>query len=253
MTSTSTRASSAIHAKTTGLDFGFSYDLGHNSSIGVLHPRLRLLRLRPQQNCCERTELTDEALDWAGSRIELLDAYVWWQFPIGEIRVGQQVLNWGESTFIQGGLSAINPVDVSALRVPGSELREAFRPVGMVWASVNLSQDISVEGFYEYKWEPTVIDPPGTYFSTNDFAGPGGESVFLAFASFPDTGQQPFFMGADRDTLYPYPFMSVPRGETQNAKDGGQYGSVAEVVRPELGRDRVRLLLHEHPQSAADH
>ncbi len=186
-------------------------------------------------SCCERTELTDEALDWAGSRTELLDAYVWWQFPIGEIRVGSQVLNWGESTFIQGGLSVINPVDVSALRVPGSELREAFRPVGMVWASVDLSSNISVEGFYEYEWEPIVIDPPGTYFSTNDFAGPGGEHVFLAFASFPDTGEQPFFMGPDRDTLYPYPFMSVPRGETQNAKDGGQYGLSLKWYLPSLG------------------
>ena len=91
--------------------------------------------------------------------------------PIGEIRVGRQVLNWGESTFIQGGLSVINSVDVSALRVPGAELREAFRPLGMVWTSFDLSQNFSVEAFYEYEWEPIVIDPPGTYFSTNDFAG----------------------------------------------------------------------------------
>ena len=34
------------------------------------------------------------------------------------------MINWGESTFIQGGINAINPVDVSALRVPGAELRD---------------------------------------------------------------------------------------------------------------------------------
>ncbi len=90
-------------------------------------------------DCCERTELTDEALDWAGNRVELLDAYAWWRFPLGngggQLRLGRQVLNWGESTFIQGGIGITNPVDVSALRVPGAELREAYRPVGMLWGS----------------------------------------------------------------------------------------------------------------------
>ena len=217
------------------IDFGFGLTTGRNSSIGFFTRASSFYDFELMKNCCARTELTDEALDWAGSRTELLDAYVWWQFPIGEIRVGQQVLNWGESTFIQGGLSVINPVDVSALRVPGSELREAYRPVGMAWASFNLSENLSVEGFYEYEWDPIVIDPPGTYFSTNDFAGLGGNSVFLAFASFPDTGEQPFFMGPDRDTLYPYPFMSVPRTDTREAKDDGQYGLALRWFVPSWG------------------
>ncbi len=229
------KGSIVSNAPKATIDFGFGYDLGGNYSIGFFTRGSSFYDFALKQSCCERTELTDEALDWAGSRTELLDAYLWWQFPIGEIRVGQQVLNWGESTFIQGGLSMINPVDVSALRVPGSELREAFRPVGMVWASFDLSSNLSVEGFYEYEWEPIVIDPPGTYFSTNDFAGKGGEDVFLAFASFPDTGEQPFFMGPNRDTLYPYPFMSVPRGQTQDAKDGGQYGLSLKWYVPSLG------------------
>ncbi len=205
-----------------------------------------------EKDCCERTELTEEALDWAGSRTELLDAYAWLAVSgVGEIRVGRQVLNWGESTFIQGGLSVINPVDVSALRVPGSELREAFRPVGMVWASFDLSQNLSVEGFYQYEWEPIVIDPPGTYFSTNDFAGPGGENVFLAFGSFPDTGESPVLRatGATVD----YPFMSVPRGDTGRGRGRRPVRSRAALFVPELGRHRVRLLLPELPQPAADH
>jgi hypothetical protein len=184
-------------------------------------------------NCCERTFLTDEALDWAGSRAELLDAYAWWQFPVGEIRVGRQVLNWGESTFIQGGLSVINPVDVSALRVPGAELREAFRPLGMAWASFNLSQNVAIEGFYQYEWEEIVIDPPGTYFSTNDFAGPGGEDVFLAFGNFADTGVPPLFVPPTQTV--DYPFMSVPRGTTAEPEDGGQYGAALRLFVPSWG------------------
>jgi len=214
------------------IDLGFSYDKWDKAGIGFFVRGSGFYDYTLEQDCCARTELTQDALDWAGSRVELLDAYAWWQFPLGkgrgEIRVGQQVINWGESTFIQGGLSGINPVDVSALRVPGAELKEAYRPLGMVWASVDLSQNLSLEGFYEYEEEPIVIDPPGTYFSTNDFAGLGGENVFLAFGSFPDTGESPFYIQPPVD----YPFMSVPRGPTQNPDDGGQYGIALRLFLP---------------------
>ncbi|MFA6954596.1 MAG: DUF1302 domain-containing protein [Thermoanaerobaculia bacterium] len=171
-----------------------------------------------------RTPLADDALDWAGSRAELLDAFAWWKFNVGgragQLRAGQQVLNWGESTFIGGGLSSINPIDVAAVRVPGAELREAFRPSGMVWGSYDLSDSLSVQAFYQYDWENTVGDPPGTYFATNDFAGLGGTHVFLAFGSFADTGETPFYVqpGLNR------PFMGVPRTDDVEP-DGDQYGA----------------------------
>jgi len=217
------------------IDLGYEYKGWDSTGFGFFVRGSGFIDYELMKDCCARTELTQEALDWAGKRVELLDAYAWFQFGIGngraEIRVGNQVLNWGESTFIQGGLSGINPVDVSALRVPGAELREAFRPLGMVWASVDLSQNISVEGFYEYEWDPIVIDPPGTYFSTNDFAGRGGESVFLAFGSFPDTGESPWYIQPPVD----YPFMSVPRGDTIEADDGGQYGIALRLFMPNWG------------------
>ena len=217
------------------IDLAFSTDRSKSHRFGFFVRGSGFYDFALEQDCCVRTELTQEALDWAGSRTELLDAYAWWQFPIGEIRVGRQVLNWGESTFIQGGLSVINAVDVSALRVPGAELREAFRPQGMVWASIDLSQNFSVEGFYQYEWEPIVIDPPGTYFSTNDFAGPGGEYVFLAFDSFADTGEVPPFVPPDMAATIDYPFMSVPRTDTRDAEDGGQYGVAFRLFVPSWG------------------
>jgi hypothetical protein len=213
------------------IDLAFSYNDFENHSLGFFVRGSGFYDFALENGDLARTELTQEALDWSGSRTELLDAYAWWQFPFGEIRVGQQVINWGESTFIQGGLSVINPIDVAALRVPGAELREAFRPLGMVWASFDLSQSISVEAFYEYEWEPIIIDPPGTYFSTNDFVGPGGETVFLAFASFPDTGESPFFIQPPVD----HPFLGVPRGDTMEAEDGGQYGLALRWFLPNWG------------------
>ena len=64
------------------------------------------------------------------SGIELLDAFVYGTWYLGEseapldIRLGRQVASWGESTFIQNGINSINPVDVSAFRRPGAEIKD---------------------------------------------------------------------------------------------------------------------------------
>jgi hypothetical protein len=55
------------------------------------------------------------------------------------------VVSWGESTFLAGGINTINPVDVTALRTAGAELRDAFLPQNMLWANIDLTQNLSVE------------------------------------------------------------------------------------------------------------
>ena len=182
-----------------------------------------------------RTKLTDEAMDRVGSRTELLDAFLWFNFDMGSVpvnfRLGRQVLSWGESTFIQNGINAVNPVDVSALRVPGAELKEAFIPVGMASFSIGLSENLTFEGFYQYEWEQTHIDPPGSYFSTNDFAGAGGNTVFLSFADFPDQAIHPL---ANFMPWLDHKLMGVPRFENRYADDGGQYGAAFRWFVPSL-------------------
>jgi len=124
--------------------------------------------------------------------VRLLDAYVYGDFEIGEmpfsVRLGDQVISWGESTLISHGISEINPVDVARLRAPGAEVKEAFIPFGALWGSLGLTENINVEAFYQYSWEKTILPPPGSYFSTNDFAGDGGQynNVQLGFGGNPD-------------------------------------------------------------------
>ena len=150
-----------------------------------------------------RTPLSDEAGDIVGSDVELLDLYMSGAFDPGgmplDLRIGNQVLNWGESTFIQGGVNVINPYDVSRLRVPGSELRNALLPVPMAAVAVEPSPGLSVEGFYQFGWEETEVDPVGTYFSSNDYVGAGGRHAFLsdpALGEVSDRGRG--FMGLEQ-------------------------------------------------------
>lgn len=175
-----------------------------------------------------RTELRDDALDMVGKDAELLDAYVTWDFDLAEmpaqIRIGDQVLSWGESTFIQNGINVINPFDVSKLRVAGAELKEGLVPVGMVSASISPTENITFEGFYQYDWEAVKIDPPGSYWSTNDFVGEGGDKVMLGFGDVADQGN----LAADQTLL------GVPRASDVYADDSGQYGVAMRVFAPGL-------------------
>lgn len=135
-------------------------------------------------------QLTDSALDQHGSDAELLDAYIWASFDIGDraaqVRVGEMVINWGESTFIQHSISEANPLDAAVLRVPGAELREAFIPIQTLWGTIDLGENASLEAYVQFEWEETRIDAPGTYFSGNDFIGAGGDIIWLGFSQVPD-------------------------------------------------------------------
>ncbi|MCD6430188.1 MAG: DUF1302 family protein, partial [Deltaproteobacteria bacterium] len=156
----------------------------------------------------DRTDLSSDARDAVGSDIDLLDCYLWISREVAgmpfQIRVGEQVVSWGESTFIQNSINTINSVDISKLRVPGAELKEALTPEGIIWATISPTDNFTIEAFYEYDWEETKLDPMGTYFSGADFVGEGAYKLMLGFGAVPDMG----------DALVADTFMGVPRGKT---------------------------------------
>ena len=164
---------------TTDLDLGYR-------NYGLFVRATGYLDFENEDGRGDRTAFGPEAADLLDHEIDILDAYVTGAFDVGDtaldLRVGSHVLNWGESSFIQNGINAFNRFDVSKLRLPGSELREALVPIPMVSLSAAPSYNLSVEGFYQFDWEETVIDPVGSYFSTTDYAGPGAREAVIANA-----------------------------------------------------------------------
>ncbi len=160
------------------------------------------------------------------SSIALLDAYVYGAFDFGDvpvdIRIGRQVVSWGESTFIQGGINTTNPFDVSALRRPGAELKEGLLPVGMLYFNAGLTENLSVEAYYQYDWAKTEVDGCGTLFSTADFVADGcmgvtvGASYYMSDAAALQYGISPTRLADDE-----------PDGD-------GQFGVAARYYAPEL-------------------
>lgn len=140
--------------------------------------------------------LSDLAKEKVGKRGRILDAFIFnnTAFENGtelSLRLGQQVVSWGESTFIQSGINVINAVDVSQLRVAGAELKEAFLPNNMLWGSFRFSDNLSLEALYLLEWEQTEPEPTGSYFSTNDIAALGATYAMLGFGTSPQPVQNP--------------------------------------------------------------
>lgn len=111
------------------------------------------------------------------SGAEILDAFLYHNYSIndlpGTVRVGKQVVSWGESTFIGNSINSINPVDASAFRRPGAEIKEGLIPVNMLYVSQSLTDRLSMETFYQLSWKQTVLDNCGTFFASNDVAANG--------------------------------------------------------------------------------
>ena len=150
-----------------------------------------------------------------------------------DIRAGRQVVNWGKSTFIQGGINnAINHFDVSALRVPGSELREAYLPQEILKVSLGITDNLTAEAIGIFDWDRTEPEPVGTYFSGNDFVPRGGDQVFLGFGAFSDQGTDFTSLGGP----FIENFQAVPRGPTIEPSDSGQYGMALRWFLPDFSQ-----------------
>lgn len=209
----------------------------------------------------------DEADEQVCHDVRLLDAYVYGDFEIADmpfsVRLGDQVISWGESTLISHGISEINPVDVARLRAPGAEVKEAFIPFGALWGSLGITDNFNVEMFYQYSWEKTILPPPGSYFSNNDFAGDGGQynNVQLGFGGNPDmnldylmAGLNEIGAGVRAGTITPEQAGSMysayagnltlraPGSKAENdPDDGGQYGIRLSWFVPELNDTEFSL------------
>ncbi|MCY1361010.1 hypothetical protein D9M69_476610 [compost metagenome] len=110
------------------------------------------------------------------SGFALGDRYVSW-------RAGQHTLIWGESLFfaVNGVAGTQAPVDAyKAASVPSALAKEVFMPVNQVSTILSLTDQLSLEAYYQLEFQETLVPAPGTYWSAFDGGFKGGESLFLA-------------------------------------------------------------------------
>ncbi len=169
-----------------------------------------------------------------GTDFRLLDAYFFaspqiFGHPV-DLRIGNQALNWGESTFIQFGINSITPLDVTALRTPGAELRTAFLPIPAVDAKTSIAPETTLEAFWQPYWTRTHIEPVGSFFGNNDGLADGG-LYSNYFSLYPDVnGCQNFASLAQAN-----PFGAcLPRSQDEHPTGVGEGGIALRTNVPAL-------------------
>ncbi len=115
--------------------------------------------------------------------------------------------------------------------MPGSELKEALLPDEMAVFNVQLSERVSSQFLYLFRWHETRPEPDGSYFSTNDFGVPGGQKVVLGFGEFSDQGVDFRPLGGP---LIPN-FQAVGRLPDRTPSDAGQFGFNFKFYLPNFG------------------
>lgn len=166
--------------------------------------------------------LPDRSEDITSLDLRLLDLYVEKGFELGgrygQVRVGNQVLNWGESLFFFGGINyATNPVDIGRIVLPGGQIKELLLPVPMVSTSLALSDELSLEAYYQFGWKADQFPAVGTMWSTSAFIGPSYKDAL--------------------NDIFP-PVLGLPGAASEKeADDQGQWGISFKYQFPQSGTE----------------
>lgn len=160
---------------------------------------------------------------YAGPSGELLDAFVFSNFDLGNvpvrIKAGRHSVFWGEALLLGGAMHGVSysqmPLDLQkGFATPGVEAKELFRPLSQISAQAQLTDTLSVAGQYFLQWEPYRYPEGGTYLGPADFAFNGPDSIVQVIHPV---------LGA----------LGYTRGDAVTPKNSGEFGLSAKWS-PEL-------------------
>ncbi|WP_425914431.1 DUF1302 domain-containing protein [Pseudomonas sp. GWSMS-1] len=201
---------------------------------------------QPSQNTPNDSSFTYETRHKAGRGAQILDAYVYGNWDVADMpvtgRFGKQVFNWGEGLFYRGGINTTNPVDAAKFRLPGAELKEVLVPVEALNFNIGLTDNLSMEAFYQFNWKESAIDPVGTYFSETDLFADGGNTAYSTqkaliplagfYGGLSQAGVGGLQGGRNIDASGNIKVASI--GPDINAKNDGQFGIAFRYIAEEL-------------------
>ncbi len=206
--------------------------------------------IQSDRDSTRRTDLTNSAVDRVGRRIRLLDAYVYGNVDVLDMpvnfRIGNQVVNWGESIFYGGGIAETNAFDMTKLRGAGAEVKEAYVPAPMALIRFAPISNLDVSTYYQFVWNETELDPIGTFFSMDDIVGPGAEGFFYG----PGMGGlgDPAASGFDASTLYAFG-AGIPLVHDDEPSKSGQWGVSARYYSEDLGTEFGAYYMRYHQKA----
>ena len=121
------------------------------------------------------------AEDYAGNNFDTLDAYVYGTFYLEDnpldIRLGKQVINWGEGLYFLDGVSTQVPLNFNKLVTPGSELKEGYIGNNALYAMLGIGGFSSIAAYIQTEWNRAELPPQGTFYGYDPFYRGGAEAI----------------------------------------------------------------------------
>lgn len=160
--------------------------------------------------------------------IDLWEAYLWKNFALdngqnAKLKLGKHTLSWGKSQFFQNGLNSVSALDYAGMNRPGGDAKERVIPVEMFSFDVGINDNLKFEGFYQFKFRPSVVDGCGTFFAISDFVPENCGPIVITVTP----GDKLTDSALNAKTY-------IPRSESRYAKDSGQYGFSLKQTIPSL-------------------
>jgi len=161
-------------------------------------------------------EFPESTRKLAGRKAEVLDAFVFGSSDLGEgrrltARLGRHALVYGESLFFgdNGIARAQGPNDIfKLLSSPNAQFKEIIRPVPQVSTQLQLSSDLSLGAYYQFRWEADRLPPAGSYFSTANIPWDSSQPELIGIPAGPIAGN----------------YVLTPSGDTK-PRNSGQFGA----------------------------
>lgn len=135
-------------------------------------------------------DFTSATRNVEGLNAQLLDAFVYGTKTFGPggsqsftLKVGRQTLLWGQSLFLSNnGIAAgMAPFDViTADNTPNAQTQQIILPVGQVVATYQPNSVLTLQGYYQFEWQPDLLEGAGSFFSSADILDKGGQRLLFA-------------------------------------------------------------------------
>ena len=107
-------------------------------------------------------DFTNEAQDWHETGGELLDAFAFYNFTVGDmsgnVRAGRHTIYWGNSLLLTGAVHGVAgsmvAIDVAkAFAVPGSEAQELFLPTNKISTVLQVTPNLTLNAYYSLEYQ----------------------------------------------------------------------------------------------------
>jgi len=127
-------------------------------------------------------EFSPEARRYHGGYSRFLDFYGYTDLALGNnaflnLRAGRHVVAWGEALFMPSLSMAQGPADGTRTGVPGTEVKDQLLPEDQISFQLQVGNNWSFMGHWQYDWHETTVPEPGSYLSTGSAVGEGGQCL----------------------------------------------------------------------------